>query len=289
MTSYLNKLKRSHPSTSSESESDSPRRQKYTPNKKAYIFEEGDTMSSMKEKLDSIIAHLDTLATKDDISTIKHEMQTLTQTFVEKVEQLEGRVFEVEAKWDEIETEITSLRKHNEELKNCLKENEKLHKQNLVETNDIQQYTRRWNIRIFKVPEKQNETPAECINKICDIIKDKVKVNVTSEDIEVAHRTGKTDSFHRQRPIIVRFLDRKKRDLLITNRRNLKNQGIVIAEDLTPSNYKIYRQAFKHSACANAWTTNGKIFAKLKNGVSIKLDINTDVNEAFKRVMSNKK
>ena len=45
-------------------------------------------------------------------------------------------------------------------------------------------------------------------------------------------------------PIIVRFLSRKKKDELLTNRRKLKGIGkkIAIREDLTSLNYKLLKE-----------------------------------------------
>ena len=103
-------------------------------------------------------------------------------------------------------------------------------RQNERELNDLQQYSRRWNLRVFKMPEK--ETAADCIAKVCAIFSDKVGIPITASDIEVAHRTGQRSST-RARPILVRFFDRKKSDSVIISRRNLKNKGIVTGEDLT--------------------------------------------------------
>ena len=62
---------------------------------------------------------------------------------------------------------------------------------------------------MFKVPEKEKETAADCTAKVCAIISDKVGIPITASDIEVAHRTGQRSST-RARPILVRFFDRKK-------------------------------------------------------------------------------
>ena len=64
----------------------------------------------------------------------------------------------------------------------------------------------------------------------------------------------------------MRFFDRKKRDIVITSRRNLKNKGIVIGEDLTYASYQVFRKASEHSATMSVWSSNGKILAKVKNG-----------------------
>ncbi len=61
---------------------------------------------SVQELLSDMNKRLDNVATKDDISEMKRELQLLTQTFTEKIEKLEGRVFETEAKTEEMEKKI---------------------------------------------------------------------------------------------------------------------------------------------------------------------------------------
>ena len=96
----------------------------------------------------------------------------------------------------------------------------------------------------------------------------------------------KIRSSTRARPILVRFFDRKKRDSVIISRRNLKNKGIVIGEDLTYANYQVFRKASEHSATMSVWSSNGKILAKVKNGRIVRVNIHTDLDEAFRRAMS---
>ena len=109
---------------------------------------------------------------------------------------------------------------------------------------------------------------AACIKKCCTTFSEMVGVPVLEADIEVAHRLGvRFPRQDRGRPIIVRFLSRKKKDAVLTNRRKLKGntQKIAIGEDLTPLNYKLLKEAKEHSATLDAWSSNGQIFAKLKN------------------------
>ena len=104
------------------------------------------------------------------------------------------------------------------------------------EQNDQQQYSRRWNLRVFKVPEGDGETVDDCRKKCCDIFDQKVNVKTAVTDIEVAHRTG-TPGGTKSRPVLVRFFDRKLPDQILANRRKIKNEGIVIGEDLTFANH----------------------------------------------------
>ena len=210
-------------------------------------------------------------------------MKCLTKTFMEKLEKLEGRLFETEVKAEKLESEVKSLKKVNETATGMIKQQDRRIRQNERELNDLRQYSRRWNLRVFKVPEK--ETAADCTEKVCAIFSDKVGIPITASDIEVAHRTGQR-SGTRARPIPVRFFDRKKRDSVIISRRNLKNKGIVIGEDLTYANYQVFRKASEHSATMSVWSSNGKILAKVKNGRIVRVNIHTDLDEAFRRAMS---
>ena len=77
------------------------------------------------------------------------------------------------------------------------------------------------------------------------------------------------------RPIIVRFFDRKKRDEVLRNRRNLKRKVFVVGEDLTYVNYQVSMKATEHSATLAVWRPNGRILAKVKNGRIVRLNIHT--------------
>ena len=281
------------PLSSDSSECDTPQKDKQI-NKRPHItdtFEEETDVDTDHEELDMSVQELlsdmnkrlDHLATKDDISEMKRELQLLTQTFTDKIEKLDGRVFETEAKTEEMEKKMYKLKKENDSLKNMLHAHEQQMRKMQKEQNDQQQYSRRWNLRVFKVPEGDGETADDCRKKCCDIFNQKANVKTAVTDMEVAHRTG-TPTGTKSRPILVRFFDRKLRDHYY-NRRKLKNKGIVIGEDLTFANHKVYMAAVKHSACSSAWTVNGKIFAKLTNGTKMKLDMHTDVDRAFRRVM----
>ena len=82
------------------------------------------------------------------------------------------------------------------------------------------------------------------------------------------------------------FFDRKKRDSVIISRCHLKNKGYVIEEDLTYANYQVFRKASKHSATMSVWISKGQILATVKNGRIVRVNIHTDLDEAFRRAMS---
>ena len=223
ISSYFSRtgLKRNHSSTSDESdvsistENDSKKQEKKRINT---VVEDSDM--AVQTALDNISKRLDTLATKVDVEQMRDEVKCLTKTFMEKFEKLEGRLFETEVKAEKLESEVKSLKKVNETATGMIKQQDRRIRQNERELNDLQQYSRRWNLRVFKVPEKEKETAADCTAKVCAIFSDKVGIPITASDIEVAHRTGQRSST-RARPILVRFFDRKERDSVIISRRNM--------------------------------------------------------------------
>ena len=119
---------------------------------------------------------------------------------MEKLEKLEGWLFDTEMKADKLESEVKSLKKVNKTATGIIKQQDRRIKQNERELNDLQQYSRKWNLWVFKVPEKE-ETAANCTTKVCAIFSDKVGIPITTSDIKVAHRTGQRSST-RARPIL---------------------------------------------------------------------------------------
>ena len=158
ISSYFSRtgLKRNHSSTLDESdvsissENDSKRQEQKRMNT---VVE--DTDMAVQAVLDNISKRLDTLATKVGVEQMRHEVKCLTETFMEKLEKLEGRVFDTEEKAEKLESEMESLKKVNETATGIIKQQDRRIRQNQRELNDLQQYSRRWNLRVFKVPEKE--------------------------------------------------------------------------------------------------------------------------------------
>ena len=177
ISSYFSRtgLKRNHSSTSDESdvsissENDNKKQEKKRMNT---VVEDSDM--AVQTALDNISKRLNTLATKVDVEQMRDEVKCRTKTFMEKLEKLEGRLFETEVKAEKLESEVKSQKKVNETATGMTKQQDRRIKQNERELNDLQQYSRRWNLRVFKVPEKEKETAADCTAKVCAIFSDKL-------------------------------------------------------------------------------------------------------------------
>ena len=117
ISSYFSRtgLKSNHSSTADESdvsissENDSKKQEKKRVNT---VVEDSDM--AVQAALNNISRRLDTLATKVDVEQMRDEVKCLTKTFMEKLEKLEGRLFDTEVKAEKLESEVKSLKKVNE-------------------------------------------------------------------------------------------------------------------------------------------------------------------------------
>ena len=71
---------------------------------------------------------------------------------------------------------------------------------------------------------------------------------------------------HRNRnAALVKFVSHRHRQDTLKARRALKGSGIIITEDLTRTNYELWRKTQKHPKILNCWTTAGKVTAIAKS------------------------
>ena len=244
---------------------------------------------SVQEKLDIIMNKLEQIeGVKNEISQLRSEMEKLTDRAMERMDKIESDVFDLKANQDRLGSEITKLQEENTSLRSQLNQ-QKIDLANckFVE-NEAEQHGRSWNVRVFGIKEGGQgkvETTADCVTKVTTLFTEKLGVAVTGEDIEVAHRTGKPGT-GRARPIIVRFYSRQKKKSVLENRRKLKQTGVTVAEDLTKLNYNLLMKASKHSAALTAWSSNGNILVKAKNGNVVKIDIKTNLENTLVKAMA---
>ena len=114
---------------------------------------------------------------------------------------------------------------------------------NKYERDELEQYTRRENLRISGIEETKHE---DLVGKIIQIARD-IDVTVSLSDISTTHRLVKP----RDKPgqIIYRFVRRSVRDDIMSNRKKLKDipqyrSKVYINEDLTspPSQQSQFKQ-----------------------------------------------
>ena len=196
------------------------------------------------------------LKTRGAVSTLKTEIQVLlkseefqtilqatikiavTAALQDIVEPMKKRIDALEAKVLNIESNLANV---------------------LVKANDNEQYSRRHNIRVSGFDEGIDE---DCIDKIVKFCNEKLDVEIVNEQIDRAHRVGKSNG-NKARAIIVRFKARADKISVSRKRRTLVGTGFHVNKDLTKYNQKLLSKAKKESVNVSSnWSSDGKIFVK---------------------------
>jgi hypothetical protein len=278
--------KRVHPSTDSESETSLSERPL---NKRANMADSAEPVQTALKELFEKMSTLEqrlvgTLATKEDVEQMKENVKSFTGEVLEKLDKIEGQMLELESKTAAVAKEVKVVKAKTNRLEHNINDHDIRVKQLERDMNDLEQYSRRSHLRVYRIPEPANGQKEDVTKKVCDIFTDLVGVRIVPEDIEVAHRSGRVGG--KARPVLVRFFDRKKRDTILQNRRKLKGKNIVVDEDLTYLNYKLLKSAQSHSATLSVWSSNGKVLAKLKSGQTMRLNIHSDLDGMFAKAMN---
>ena len=94
---------------------------------------------------------------------------------------------------------------------------------------DLEDRSRRRNLRIDGVTERKGETWEECEEEIQNIFKE--KLGLENIDIERAHRSKEKTSFNKPKTIVCKLLSYKQKREVLKNAKKLKGSNIFINED----------------------------------------------------------
>ena len=137
-------------------------------------------------------------------------------------------------------------------------------------TNELGQYSRRNNIRIDGLSDNGNEDAETTTNIVIDLLNKNIKdLNLNRSDIDTAHRLGKVKGGKRQ--VIVKFVSRLTRDIVMRGKKIFKGTGIYINEDLTVLNFLVLASLRKKApdVIESAWSREGTLMFKSKLDQSI--------------------
>lgn len=175
-------------------------------------------------------------------------MDNLVEKITEKLEKsFKVRFDKQEEKIGMLEKDITTLKTEIEELK--------------LEKDNMEQYNRRNNIRIFGVQEKNQENVLEVLQKL---FTENLNSSVSTEDIEICHRVG-TKIEKKARPILVKFKENSTRNKIYYSKKALKGTKIVIREDLSKKRIGLVKTAVEEFGHKNVWTQNGRVYVFQNN------------------------
>lgn len=136
---------------------------------------------------------------------------------------------------------------------------------------------------------ESNTATEEAVLKLANNV---LNVPLQSSDISVAHRLGrgKRDSSNTAPPrVIVRFTNRKARNMIYAARRNLQKytqatgHSVYVNEDLTSLTADLFRRVrekVKLKVFHSCWTSGGAVFVKKspdRSSVPLKVSLSTDL------------
>lgn len=136
---------------------------------------------------------------------------------------------------------------------------------------DLEQYTRRQNIRISGIQENEGEKTDDLVT---DFAKKALNIDLTDAKIDLSHRVGKRQTNKPCRDIIVRFVSYKSKQKLMKARRGLKDYNArnqtshFISEDLTRNRSQLAfeaRRLKRTGVIKDTWVFDGKNFIKSHN------------------------
>lgn len=137
----------------------------------------------------------------------------------------------------------------------------------------LQQLTKRSSLRIQGLQEERaGET---VLDNVVEFFKKELCVNCTETDIDSVFRIGQPNE--KSRTVIVNFVRYVKRCEVLNAKKNLKDKGVSIFEDLTKARYGLLIEAKKKFGNKKAWSAGGKIYI-WKDNENRKYVINCDAD-----------
>ena len=145
------------------------------------------------------------------------------------------------------------------------------------EVERLEQYTRKENVKIYGLEEKEDENTTDVV---LDLAK-KMGADVTRADLSVCHRLGSSSSRgqgqrRKPRTIIARFSRREAKSTLMKAKKNLRKKEelhhVYVNDDLTRMRGKVVQEMRKDPSILKVWTIDGKIhyIMKSSNGKDVK-------------------
>ncbi|KAI4461595.1 l1 transposable element-related [Holotrichia oblita] len=150
-----------------------------------------------------------------------------------------------------------------QELTNVKAENKSLLRECNERIDGLEQYSRRNNLRFFRVEEKDKEDVEAVVE---GLISNKLGININQNYIELCHRIGPKIN-NKCRPIIVKFFSRKYKAEVFRHKTKLKGTKILIKEDFTKIRAAAVKSLISKHGHNMVWTSNGDIFFKDDTGV----------------------
>ena len=223
-------------------------------------MQEETIMNFIKMSLDRVDNKIDDI--KVDVININRDIEDLKQSASfkgDQVSQLEKKVGEAENRLKNLKSSTIPEGMLNH-MKNVLDNNNKINEK----LTDLEDRSRRNNIRIIGIPENEKETTTETENKVQRLFQKDLGIN-EEVIIERAHRSGpkifKDGKPNSKRVIVMKLLNYKDKQKILKRyaEKQLYNKSIYINEDFSEKTVAIRKELF---AAAKQLRLEGK-YAKV--------------------------
>ena len=179
-----------------------------------------DVSVLLERKFDELKTHF--------IDEFRKQIQEIVkEEFNKVIEKYEKRTTILESNVEMLQEHVKYLKKQNEGFVNSM--------------DDLEQYGRRQCLRMYGIPQEENETAEDVVNKVYNVIKD-INCDVSFNLIDRAHRVGK-----KREDIIVKFCSFRDRTVVYKARKKCKDtqnhKDVKIGLDLTAKRYSLFSDA----------------------------------------------
>lgn len=225
-------------------------------------------LTSVLNRMSCIERSLEAQTARSDAMMLKIENQSKTIAGIEAaMNDLTARYEELNVHLDNQDKTINELQRKIGELEGRISQRDEEVGELRKAIDNAELYSRRQNIEIHGIVQRPNEDVMSVINTVATKLD---LAPVTSNDIEAAHRLKAKEG--RIAPILVRFTERRTRDLWVRKRTTLRNENIFINENLTRALKSLLwstKARAKEKGYMYTWMKNGKIFVRQKEGAAV--------------------
>lgn len=215
---------------------------------------------STTEDINARVARLSTCF-QTEMDKFRKELTSVRQADVGSESRGVATIDELLQKFNEfqlnVETELRALRSQLDTFGTEIKQ--------LGDSADINlQHSYRSKLLVYGIPENDNnKNPDALVDQFVNTVNTGMghKVEIQRHDISDCYRFGKKSS-DRPRAILVDFVRVLKRNQIYGNKSAFKGSRIVVAEYLTRSRFKVFKEA-KRRFNKDCWTLNGEVFVSV--------------------------
>ena len=177
--------------------------------------------------------------TMQEIKKVNNEINELKTSIEHTDEVLQERMEKIEEKYDHINSNVNEIYEYQLDPQYV--------EEKLIELEDR---SRRFNLRIDGVEEGKDETWDQCEEKVLDIFTNQLGIEKNVQ-IKRAHRTGKKGSKHshektrKPRTIVLKWNSYKDKIKILKESKKLKGTNIYINEDFSAATMNYRKELWK--------------------------------------------